>query len=323
MRKAIVIVGPTGIGKTELALSIAPKINGEIVSADSVQVYKKLDIISGKEIPSNASFHTIKKISSDKFNVGYYLFNHVPIYLLDVVPPTYEFNVSDYIRLAIPTIDHINDKNKLVVLVGGTGYYIKTLIDGSDTLFIPPNQQFRANVNILSVEELRTLLSERNPQRLQHMNESDRKNKRRLIRALEVAMYKEENPKDFKPQKLNNFDALFIGLTVSSEILRMRINKRVEKRLRQGALEEAKELFVQYFELSEQVKRADGYHALFEFLLGKINIETAIENWKTEDYHHAKNQMTWFSKDKRIKWFDIEDSDFSKNVDAYIAKVLS
>lgn len=320
-RKMLAIVGPTAVGKTTFAQQLSKKIPAEIISADSVQAYKGLDIISGKDLPPDSLFHPTKDISSH-FSIGYYLFDTIPVYLLDLVPPTYEFNVSDYVQVAIPTIEYVHARDKLPILVGGTGYYIKTLIDGSDTLSIPPNEELRMRFDNLEVEELARLLSEKDKSRFDIMNNSDRKNKRRLIRAFEVIVYKEENPVDISSPKLNNYEVFLVGLTASSDILRKKISQRVDERLKQGALGEARELFQQYSELSEQVKRADGYHALFKFLLGKIDLETAIENWKTEDYHHAKKQLTWFQKDKRIHWFDIEDPKFEEATFSEISKWL-
>ncbi|RJQ27713.1 tRNA (adenosine(37)-N6)-dimethylallyltransferase MiaA [Candidatus Parcubacteria bacterium] len=324
MNKVLFVVGPTASGKTSLALDLAPKINGVILNADSRQVYKGLDIISGKDIPDKAEFvKTENPTKNKKYNVGYYKFNSTPVYLLDLVTPTYEFNVYDYLDITIPTIDKVIGLDKIPIVVGGTGFYIKALLDGIATVNIPQDKKLRKRFEGLQIEELQKIIKKKDPEKFLKMNESDFQNKRRLIRAIEIAQYvKKVGKREGKIAKLENMSVLIIGLTATREIINERIDERVEKRITQGALDEAKKLFDNYKNLSEQVKTGGGYRDLFEYLKGNIALEEAVEKWKVTEHHIAKKQIVWFQKDKRIKWFDITENKFEIKVKKIIDKWL-
>ncbi len=278
MDKIIYVVGPTGIGKTALAFRLAKKFNGELVNADSVQIYKGLDIVSGKDNPKNSS---------------------TPIHLLDVVSPTEAFSVSQFQKLGEDIINQILSKNKTPIVVGGTGLYIKSLIDGIPTKDIPYDSNLRLALQDLSIDRLQSKLSKK---KLEQMNESDRKNKRRLIRAIEIE--KSGFKKFITTIPFPTAQHLQIGLKTEREILKERIDKRVDERVKNGALEEAENLFKNYRNLTEQVKNTNGYKQLFMFLKNEISLNEATKRWKISEHRLAKNQMTWFEKDKRINWFD-------------------
>lgn len=329
MKKILCVVGTTGVGKTELALHLATLLKGDLISVDSRQVYKSLDIISGKDLPKESKFVLEKKISD--FYVGYYKTAATRLYLVDVVSPSHSFSVSDFIQLIPSVIESIIKRGRLPILVGGTGFYFKAFLDGIPTINIPINKKLRIELVSLSSSKLLEILKKEDADRFGQMNQSDRANPRRLIRVIEVARWRKTSKRDVnKVGPLsrtdlaeNGYDFLVIGLQAPKEILKQKIDQRVEGRLKQGALEEARKLFRKYHTLSEQVKSADGYHALFEYLLGKLNLGKAIDQWRLEEYHHAKNQMTWFRKDKRIRWFDIADFDFRKNIDKIVLEWYS
>lgn len=317
--KALFIVGPTGAGKTNLGLKLSSKFGGSILSADSVQVYKGLDIISGKDIPPGSEFSDISKQfpSLDKsYTIGFYGFENIPVFLLDIVPPTYNFSVSDYIDCAIPLTKFITTQTKLPVFVGGTGLYIKAILDGLDTAQIPPDAELRKKFETTSLEKLTKLLKMQNPVRFEQMTDSDKKNKRRLIRSLEIFY---SNKTEEKSKKLEGYETFVIGLFCEREELRKRIEKRVIQRLKTGAIEEAESLFKQYKNLSAQVQNANGYKQLFEHLLGKVTLNEAIEKWKISEYRHAKNQMTWFGREKNITWCDILEIGFEQKLENKVA----
>ena len=194
MNKLLVICGPTATGKTSLGILLAKKVDGEIISADSRQVYIGMDLGTGKDLPKNSEF----KIQNSK--IGYYLFDKIPVWMIDIVKPNQEFSAADFVGLASKVINDINSRNKLSIIVGGTGFYIKALIDGVDTLGIPPDWELRKQLGLKSTAELFEMLSRINSEKSASMNSSDKQNPRRLIRAIEVAL---KNQKSKIPYRVN------------------------------------------------------------------------------------------------------------------------
>ena len=324
--KVVFIVGPTGVGKTDLAFKLAKKFDGELISVDSVQVYKKLNIISGKDIPKDTQFISLPELSKNGINAGYYNYNSIPIFLLDVVEPTFSFSVSQFHKLASKVIQYTGYRGNLPIIVGGTGLYVKSLIDGLDKL-PEPDLELRRKLETLNVEDLQKKLKKLNPEKFKSMNDSDVQNKRRLIRAIEIS--KSKLPTTNYPEGASsayqlptNFDSLVIGLTCKREVLKERIDKRVEERLKNGALQEAEGLFKNYKNLSRQVKDANGYKQLFMFLNDMISFEEAVYRWKISEYRHAKNQMTWFQKYGNVKWFNIEEKEFDSKINESVQAFL-
>lgn len=297
MTKAIFIVGPTAVGKTALAFDIAERFNGELVSADSVQVFKSLDIISGKDFPLDYT-------------------GNPPIHLLDVVNPTTSFAVSDYYRLASEKIKEIHKRGKIPVIVGGTGLYVEVLLQGLNET-AKPNTILREKLSKLTLEELQKLIPE---EVLEQLNDSDRNNPRRLMRKIEINSEAlqpatHDLPTRGKFHLQPQTENFVIGLYCDREALKYRIAERVNSRLKEGALPEANRLFKNYKYLTRQVKDANGYKQLFSFLKNEMSLEEAIYRWKVSEYRHAKNQMTWFRKYGEVKWFDIADSSYKKNIE--------
>lgn len=300
MEKVICVVGPTGVGKTDLALRLARIYDGELVSADAVQVFKDLDIISGK----------------DKEEFG-----NTPVHLIDIVSPEDSFSVSQFEVISRKSIDLIQKNKKLPIVVGGTGFYVKALLDGVDTSVVKPDPKLRSRLESLSLEDVQIMLKELDQYTFNSMNESEQKNKRRLIRKIEILQSGIKNH-NLKMKGENDLEFLQIGLELPREKLLKRIDNRVDKRINDGAIEEAKVLFKKYSNLSQQVKDANGYKQLFEHFLGNSDIENAIEKWKLSEYKHAKNQMTWFRKDTRIKWFNIENKNLFESIKGEIDAFL-
>ncbi|MGB9706914.1 MAG: tRNA (adenosine(37)-N6)-dimethylallyltransferase, partial [Microgenomates group bacterium] len=238
MNKILVICGPTATGKTGLGIKLARTFTGEIVSADSRQVYKGMDIGTGKDLPVNSQF----AIRNSQFGkaIGYYEISGVKVWLYDVVEPDYQFSVADYVECASLVIKDIWRREKLPILVGGTGFYIKGVIDGVETLGIPPDWQLRKKLSNYQISKLQIMLKKIDLERWERMNESDRNNPRRLIRAIEIALKSQKSK--VKSQKFNIKDKLLIGLRVDYKNLYQRIDKRVEERVKQGIVEEIKNL---------------------------------------------------------------------------------
>ncbi len=275
----IIITGQTATGKTGLALKYAKKYNGELVNFDSRQIYKYLDIITGKDIPS--------------------------VWLYDVVKPDEYFSSFDYVKLAQNTIKDIIKRGKTPILVGGTYFYLKHLLYGFDS-GAPPNFKLRDRLNKKTVKELQTIYKKINLKSFDAMNNSDKNNPRRLIRKIEIESTKKTGPvsdsRKIFPASLTP-DFLYIGLRYKNKNKLLKIIKiRVEKRLRQGAIEEVKSLLKKGYKKTDPGMKTIGYKQLIDYLDGKITKVEAIEKWITAEMQYAKRQYTFMKKDKNINW---------------------
>jgi tRNA dimethylallyltransferase len=297
MQKLLVICGPTATGKTSLGIYLANKFNGEIVSADSRQVYKNMDIGTGKAWGGN-----------------------IKIWGYDLVSPKDDFSVSKYLKFAQKTILDIERRGKLPILVGGTGLYIKGVVDGIPTINIPQNKKLRKNLEKMDSVQLYEHLSQIDSVRAGSMNSSDKKNPRRLVRAIEVAMWTLDNSDKSLSQHKENLDALFIGLTTSPEFLEERINKRVDERIDKGFEEEVKKLIDSGVDWDDQSMMSLGYRQWRDFAGGAVDKEAALSEWKKEERKYAKRQMVWWKRDGRIKWFDIKEPEYQKKVEKLVKK---
>ena len=318
IQKIVHIVGPTGVGKTDLAVSLAKKFNGQLISADSVQVYKTLDIISGKDIPKGAKFKTFDNFDS-KFDLGYYNFSKIPVFLLDVVPSITSFTVHDFKDLADKFISYISSQGKLPIIVGGTGLYTNALVKNYNSFNIPPDQEIRKELEKLDLTSLQKKLKKSDTEKFKLMNNSDVNNPRRLIRAIEIVSNRVRN----KVEGDNKYSVLQIGLMAPKDFLKERIDKRVDERLEDGALKEAKILFKNYEKLCQQVKDANGYKQLFSYLKKEAIFDEATYRWKLSEYRVAKNQMTWFKKYGNTIWFDITKKGFKQEIEKEISIFLT
>ncbi len=285
-KKIIVIVGPTSVGKSELALRIAKKINGEIISTDSRQVYKELDIGTGK-VPKDK-----------KSKKGEYLYQGVPHHLISIVSIKRDFTVFEFQKLALKKIKEIWQKGKIPILCGGTGFYLQAVIDNLKFPVIKPNKKLRQKLEKLSNKELIEIIQKEDPEGLKNI---DLKNRRRLIRRVEIIKSLGQVPKIQKkplPAKI-----IFVGLIKPKEELKILIKKRIKKWLKAGLLKEVKKLIK--MKLPQDKYRELGLVYKWAFLLYKKNItqKEFLEKLTKDLMKYAKRQMTWFKKDSRINWF--------------------
>jgi len=309
--KLLVVCGQTGTGKTSLAFYLADIFDGELVSADSRQVYKKLDIGTGKDLLKDSKYD----------RRGYYDVGGIRIWGYDLVGPKAAFSLGRYLRFAKRAIKDIYKRDKLPILVGGTGLYIKGVIDGIPTAIVPKNAILRKNLSGKTPEELFEILAQLDPIKAGSLNHSDKGNPRRLIRAIEVAQWKLELSHRRMPLILKEKqDTLFIGLTAPKEIISEKIDKRVDKRIAQGLEEEIKELLTSGVKWEMQSMSSLGYRQWKGYFQKQNTYQEVVENWKKEEKRYARRQLTWFKKDKRIKWFDISKKNFVKNVEKLVRK---
>ncbi|HUW24409.1 MAG TPA: tRNA (adenosine(37)-N6)-dimethylallyltransferase MiaA [Patescibacteria group bacterium] len=301
MNKILTIAGPTATGKTSLAVKLAKEFNAEIVSADSRQVYKGMDIITGKETAER-----------------------VKIWLYDVVEPNQKFSVADFYRLAWGAIQDIWKRGKLPILVGGTGFYVQAALEGIGTMGIEPNWELRERLFHCSVDLLFKTLEKLDPKRSRRMNESDRKNPRRLIRAIEIATRVQNSKLKVKSDssKFKNLDKLLIGLTAPLQVLYRRIDERAEERVRMGAEEEIKKLLGEGYDWDNSVLGSTiGYREWRDYFEGKAARDEVIQRWKYDEHNYARRQMTWFRKTLRQvqgKWFDVDEEGWQEKVEMLV-----
>ncbi len=279
--KLIVILGPTASGKTDLSVKLARKFGGEIISADSRQVYRGLDIGSGKITKSQMK--------------------EVPHYLLDVANPKRRFTVSHFQKLALKAIKKIRPHGRVPFLVGGTGFYIQSIVNDITFPEVKPSRALRARLEKKSVTELFLMLKKLDPLRASSI---DAKNPRRLIRALEIVITT-GHPVPKLHDRLNSgqgyFDILQIGIMKSKEELKKAIQKRLQKRLR-GMIGEVKRLNKNGLPWKRLEELGLEYRFVAQYIQGKLTKRAMIDKIQKESEHFAKRQMTWFKRDKRIHW---------------------
>ena len=333
MNKLLVICGPTATGKTSLGVHLAKKFDGEIVSADSRQVYIGMNVGTGKDIkngkwimPARQRVRSQAKSGGDNRKSGHWEVEGVPIWMLDVVEPNQEFSVAQYVDLAQKVIKDVLKRGKsrlkvedprrrasgLPIIVGGTGFYIKGLIDGIETLGIEPDWELRMRLENLPAQRLFDLLARLDLGKAASMNVSDRKNPRRLARAIELAGKTPESKLDPRPYTL---DPLFIGLKAELKELYRRIDRRVEERVKLGVEKEIRKLIKKGYSWNLPAMSAMGYREWQLFFEDKAAKEEAIQKWKFDEHGYARRQLTWFKKDKRINWFDIDKKNWKKRVE--------
>ena len=315
MEKLLVICGPTATGKTGLALQLAKKFEGELVSADSRQVYKGMDIGTGKDLPENSKF----EFRNSKLG-GVYEVDGVSIWGYDLVSPTEEFSVGQYIKIAEKIFQDIWARRKLPILVGGSGLYIKAVVDGLSTAIIPRNKGLRNDLETRKVSELFKILFQVDSTKALALNSSDRKNPRRLIRAIEISNWKLNNKGKFINRSKSKLNTFFIGLKLPFYILKKRISARVNKRLEKGLEKEITKLMKSKVGWNHQSMDTLGYKEWKDYFMLDKPKNIVLQEWIKDESNYAKRQMTWFKKDKRINWFDITQENWKENVENLVKK---
>ncbi len=306
--KVLAIVGPTSSGKSDLAVLIAKKINGEVISADSRQVYKGLDIGTGKVPKDKSKFKNQKsKIKNPQTDCFYY--KGIRHHLLDVVSPKRQFTVAEYQKLARKTIADITKHGKLPILCGGTGLYVDATLYDLPIPSVKPDKVLRKKLEALSAEKLFEILKLKDPRRARHI---DRHNKRRLIRALEiVATTGKVVPPLDEYYAHPRYNILKIGITVRPEKLKEKIYARLKARMRQGMIREVRELLAHKETTPKRLEELGlEYRYIGRYLslrpssgqARKIAKQEMVAKLEKEIWRYAKRQMTWFKRDPTTHW---------------------
>jgi tRNA dimethylallyltransferase len=282
LQKLIVIIGPTASGKSDLAVKIAKEFNGEIISADSRQVYRGMDIGTAK--PGKKELAAIKH------------------YLIDIRDPDQDYSAGRYKKDAIRAIDKTIKVGKIPILIGGTGLYIDAVVKNLEFPKVKENKKLRARlereIREKGLDFVFKKLVDLDPEAAYIV---DPQNPRRVVRALEVALI---SGKPFSAQRRTGrplYDALEIGINVPPKVLKEKIAKRIEQMVKNGLVDEAEDL-VRKHGPNCKVLDAIGYREITDYLKGEISLAEAMEQMKKNTWHYAKRQMTWFKKDKSIKW---------------------
>ena len=281
-KKIFVITGQTATGKTVKALSLANEFNGELVNADSRQVYKKLDIVTGKDL---------------------HMLSNVKIWLYDIVDPKDQFSSFDYVKRATSCIDEIISRGKTPILVGGSYFYLKHLLYGYDVQ-VEPNEKLRTELNEVSIDDLQKTLQNENPRVFEKLNQSDRYNPHRLIRKIEIT--RGENVKRVKASVSGIYDIYNVKMMgfkfKDNKTLESTITDRVKKRVNNGALNEVKTLLDEGYSADHPGLQTIGYQQIIIHMHNVIDFDEMLAQWISKEIQYAKRQLTFMKKDANIFW---------------------
>lgn len=282
-RPLILIVGPTAVGKTALAVRLAERFGGEIVSADSRQIYRGMDIGTAKATPEERA--------------------RVPHYLLDVVSPDRWYTVAEFQEAATRAIDDILARGRLPFLVGGSGLYVRAVAEGLEIPRVPPNPTLRAELEALAganPDALRAWLAELDPQAVARI---DPRNVRRVIRALEVCLTTGKPISQLQTKRPPDYRMLWIGLTLPRAALYKRIDARIERMVESGLVEEVRRLAEQGYSWHAPAMTGVGYRQIGAYLRGECSLDQAVQDIKRATRRFVRQQANWFrADDPRIHW---------------------
>lgn len=298
MEKVIVIVGPTGVGKTKMGVALAKYFNGEVISGDSMQIYKKMDIGTAKV--------TVDEMEGIKHH------------LIDIKEPTESYSVKDFQDEVRLKIKEISSRGKLPIIVGGTGLYIKAaLYDYEFGESQMDHQEYVNKYQDHTNEQLYDLLLKIDEASAKELHPN---NRQRVLRA--IAIYESTGVKKSETLAKQNheliYDARFIGLTLERDVLYERINQRVDLMMEQGLYQEIEKLMKKNYSSSLQSMKAIGYKEWFAYFQGNQSLEETLELIKKNSRNYAKRQYTWFNNQLPVKWFNVNLNDFDETINMVI-----
>jgi tRNA dimethylallyltransferase len=293
-KNLVVILGPTASGKTEVAARLAWDLHGEIISADSRQVYRGMDIGTGKDL--NQYIINAKKI---------------PYHMIDIIDPRCEFNLFEFQKMFYKIFSQIRNKGNLPVLVGGTGLYLQAVLSGYKMPLAPPEPELRKDLDQKSIEELKEIFFAFKS----HLhNKTDLEDKQRLIRAIEIE--RARNVKNSEQEESPEIDAAIFGISWERSVLRQRITLRLEERLKHGMIEEVKRLHAAGLSWRRLDSFGLEYRYISQYLQNLISFDEMKNKLNTAIHQFAKRQETWFRRMERkgigIKWIQANEYDLLK-----------
>ena len=281
----ITILGPTASGKTPLAAALADRLGTEIISGDSRQVYRRMDLGTGKDLVD----YTVDG-------------RQVPYHLIDIVEPGYKYNVFEYQRDFLKAYQEITEKNKLPILCGGTGMYIESVLKGYRLLPVPENPELRASLEGKSLEELTGILE---GYKKLH-NSTDVDTAKRAIRAIEIEEYYKQQPAEYR--EFPSLKSLIVGVDIDRELRREKITRRLKQRLDEGMVEEVRGLLAEGIEPENLIYYGLEYKFLTQYAIGELTFDEMFHQLETAIHQFANRQMTWFRGMERrgftIHWLD-------------------
>ena len=295
MQQMITILGPTASGKTPLAAALAAEIGGEIISADSRQVYRRMDIGTGKDLADYV-------VNSEKGIV-----NSVPYHLIDIREPGTKYNLFEYQQDFFDVYEDIRSRGVVPILCGGTGLYIEAVLKGYHLSPVPQNQALRNSLEGKSLAELTQMLTELKAKTGSNMhNTTDVDSCQRAIRAIEIETYNLENPTPRR--ELPPVDSLIIGVNIDRELRREKITRRLKARLEEGMVDEVKSLLDEGIPAEDLIYYGLEYKFVTEYLTGQLTYDEMFSRLEIAIHQFAKRQMTWFRGMERrgfkIHWID-------------------
>ena len=281
----VTIVGPTASGKTPLAAALASRLDTEIISGDSRQVYRRMDLGTGKDL--------VDYVVDGK---------RVPYHLIDIVEPGYKYNVFEYQRDFLKAYEDIVSRGKLPILCGGTGMYVESVLKGYRLLPVPENPQLRASLEGKSLEELTRILE---GYKKLH-NSTDVDTAKRAIRAIEIEEYYKQQPPEYR--EFPSLNSLIVGVDIDRELRREKITRRLKQRLEEGMVEEVRGLLAEGIDPESLIYYGLEYKFLTQYAIGELSYEEMFRQLETAIHQFAKRQMTWFRGMERrgftIHWLD-------------------
>ena len=281
----VTILGPTACGKTSFAAQLAYQLNAEIISADSRQIYRRMDIGTGKDL---ADYEVNGK--------------HIPYHLIDIAEPGYKYNLFEYQRDFLAVYEDMRRRNVFPILCGGTGLYLESVLKGYKMMPVPQNDELRSRLEGKSLEELTQMLA---TYKTLH-NTTDVDTAKRAIRAIEIQEYYKEHPQEFV--EFPSINTLIIGLDVDRELRRARISKRLQDRLQEGMVDEVRRILESGVTPEDMIYYGLEYKYITNYIIGNLTYEQMVSELEIAIHQFAKRQMTWFRGMERrgftIHWID-------------------
>lgn len=301
MTKVIVVIGPTSVGKTKMGVELAKALNGEVISGDSMQIYKTMDIGTAKV--------TLQEMEG------------VPHHCIDILEPTEEYSVKDFQDAVRCQIDEMTSRGKIPIIVGGTGLYIKAaLFDYEFSEMIDNHETFREKYQDFDNQQLYDYLQHIDPKSALELHPN---NRQRVLRAIEIYETTGQRKSDIvdAQQHICLYDAYFVGLTLPRDVLYERINQRVDIMRNAGLENEVRNLYQQGLKRTHQSMKAIGYKEWFDYFEGLIMQDDVYENIKKHSRQYAKRQYTWFKNQFDVHWYDVNLENFDETVQAVLKDI--